>query len=238
MLYCVSSDALPSRGETIVNRSIAILLLSPFIAPHIANAQETVASFSYDSLEGGYHMLSPSTGVFTMQAVDQVGLRTVGDFSRTTSPNGNADFPSGFVSDANVADISLTLNIQVVSSTFATSTGALNITDIDGDTMVTSMSSDIYLLPGGFYFFANSTLAPVQFTSDDGFFNGYNGSWPIDEVLMHSNMTAIPLVFTAPGFFSQDFSQAMGVSGQIVPTPGSAALLVSTGLIALRSRRR
>jgi hypothetical protein len=84
-----------------------------------AQAQTTLASFSYDSLSGAYVAGSPTNGVFTANAVDLPVLRTVGDFNRTVASEGNADFPAGFVTDANLADISISLPVAVTGATTA-----------------------------------------------------------------------------------------------------------------------
>ncbi len=228
-------------------RSIRLLTLLACCTMSCATqAQNTLLSFSYDSLAAQYVPLTPTTGVFTANAVDVAGLRTVGDFYRPIAPSGNADFPSGFLSDANIANISLTMNIHTISDTTAAGYGTLTITDIDGDTFTTPYNCGdpanpdvpgIYLLAPGFYFM-NPSEAPIQITSDDGFFNGYNGSWAVDGLPSQLTFGGIELIVGAPGWFSVPFSDlAVGVSGQVAPSPAGLAVLLVAMMPAARRRR-
>jgi hypothetical protein len=197
---------------------------------------EVVATFSYDSLLGSYDAQGPNQGVFTARAVDQPLLRTVGDFNRTISPEGNADFPAGFVADANLADIFLEMTNTRTSATTFSAVGSLTITDIDGDQFLTGFTGTWYILGPGFAFFNVDSTNNLRLESDDGFFNGYNGSWSIAG-LTNLEWTFNNVIIGGPGF-DQDFSDfAVGVSGYFVPTPPAAAALI-VGLAALGSRRR
>ncbi|MFO0857676.1 MAG: hypothetical protein U0640_10010 [Phycisphaerales bacterium] len=198
----------------------------------MATAQSVTASLSFDQMEASYHVLSPTTGTLTATSVDQIGLRTVGDFSRSVTPRNNADFPQGF------ANINLSLAIQRVSDTFATANGTLTIVDVDGDNFSTTVSSDMYLLAPGFYFFSDSQPAPVQFVTNDGFFNGVSGSWPIDGAMTSAFATILPLGLSAPGFFTEDFSSPLALSGQLIPSPTATPMLLVGTLIIARTRRR
>lgn len=203
-------------------------------------AQTTLASFSYDSLSGAYVAGSPTNGVFTANAVDLPLLRTVGDFNRTVASEGNADFPAGFVTDANLADISISLPVNVTSGTTASSLGgSITITDIDGDSFTASVDGDWYNLGPGFAFF-NGNLTSISFVdvgTQDGLFNGYNGSWQMNLPGNPLEGAIVNLVFGGQ-WFTQSFNDfAVGVSGQVIPTPGVAALLGLGGLVATRRRR-
>jgi len=211
------------------------------IAAGAANAQSTLASFSYDSLSGTYVPSSATTGTFTANAVDITGLRTVGDFNRTIASSGNADFPAGFVTDVNMADISISLPVSVSGGTTASSAlGTITITDIDGDTFTSQVDGDWYLLAPGFYFF-NGNLTNISLADNgvaDGQFNGYNGAWNMTLPGNPLEGAIVNLVFGAPGWFSTGFNDfAVGVSGQIVPAPGVLGLIGLGGLAAARRRR-
>lgn len=219
--------------------SVAALLA---MTAGVAHAQSTLASFSYDSLSGTYVPSGPTTGTFTANAVDLTGLRTVGDFNRTIASSGNADFPPGFVTDVNSADISISLPVSVSGgSTASSALGTITITDIDGDTFQSQVDGDWYLLAPGFYFF-NGNLTNVVLTDNgvqDGQFNGYNGAWNLSLPGNPLEGAIVNLVFGAPGWFSTGFNDfAVGVSGQIVPTPGVLGLMGLGGLAAARRRRR
>jgi hypothetical protein len=207
-----------------------------FAASVQARAADTVVSFSYDSLLAAYDAQGPNQGVFTARAVDQPLVRTVGDFSRTIDPQGNADFPAGFVADANLADIYLEMTNTRTSPTTFSAVGSLTITDIDGDHFLTSFTGTWLILAPGFAFFnADSSLNP-RVESDDGSFDGYNGSWSTAG-LTNLDRVFTQIIFGGPGF-DQDFSDvAIGVSGQFIPTPPAAALLLA-GLVPFTSRRR
>lgn len=218
--------------------SVAALLA---VAAGAAQAQSTLASFSYDSLSGAYVPSGPTTGTFTANAVDLVGLRTVGDFNRTVASSGNADFPAGFVTDVNMADISITLPVSVTGATTAASAvGTITITDIDGDQFTSQVDGDWYLLAPGFYFF-NGNLTNVGLADNgslDGQFNGYNGAWNMTLPGSPLEGAIVNLVFGAPGWFNTAFDEfAVGVSGQIVPAPGVLGLIGLGGLAAARRRR-
>jgi MYXO-CTERM domain-containing protein len=216
--------------------SVAVVAL----AAGMAQAQTTLASFSYDSLSGGYVAASPANGVFTANAVDLPLLRTVGDFNRTVASEGNADFPAGFVTDANAADIMISLPVSVTSGTTASSVGGtITIVDIDGDSFTATVDGDWYNLGPGFAFF-NGNLSGISFTDIgtlDGQFNGYNGSWAMNLPGNPLEGAIVNLVFGGQ-WFTQSFNDfAVGVSGQVIPTPGVAALLGLGGLVATRRRR-
>lgn len=197
---------------------------------------EVVLSFSYDSLKGTYDAQGPDQGVFTARAVDQPLFRTVGDFNRTISPEGNADFPAGFVADANLADIFLEMTNTRTSATTFSAVGSLTITDIDGDQFLTGFTGMWYILGRGFAFFSVESSSNARFESDDGLFNGYNGSWSVVG-LPNLSLTWNQFVFAGPGF-DQDFSDvAAGIFGQLIPTPPAAAIVL-VGLAPLASRRR
>lgn len=218
------------------------LLSALALTSGVAMAQTGLASFSYDSLAGGYTATSASTGVFTANAVNTVALKTVGDFNRTVASTGNADFPAGFVTDPNLADIAITLNVNVLGGGIATGTGTIDITDTDGDVFSATVEGTWYDIAPGFYFF-NGDLTSITLTDNgvaDGAFNGYNGSWLMNLPGNPLTGAIVNLVFgtSNPGFFVNNFNDfAVGVSGQVVPTPGVLALMGLGGLAAARRRR-
>ncbi len=207
-----------------------------FAASVQARAADTVVSFSYDSLLGTYDAQGPNQGVFTARAVDQPLLRTVGDINRTIDPPGNADFPAGFVADANLADIYLEMTNTRTSATTFSAVGSLTITDIDGDQFLAEFTGTWYNLGPGFAFFGADGFINPRFESDDGAFNGYNGSWSLAGFSgLEGNFANIVFGGT---WFDQDSSDfAIGVAGQLIPTPPAAALLLA-GLVPFTSRRR
>lgn len=196
---------------------------------------EVVVAFSYDSLLASYDAQGPDQGVFTARAVDQPLLRTVGDFSRTIDPPGNADFPAGFVADANPADIFLEMTNTRTSATTFSAAGSLTITDIDGDRFMTEFTGTWYILGAGFAFFNTDGLINPRFESDDGVFNGYNGSWSLAGLTgVEGNLLTLG---GGPGFDTDYSDVPLGVAGQLIPTPPAAAIAL-LGLVPLARRRR
>ena len=220
-----------------------ITLLSALaLTSGVAMAQTGLASFSYDSLAGAYTSSSPTTGVFNANAVNTAALKTVGDFNRTISTVGNANFPAGFVTDPNLADIAITMNVNVLGGGLASGAGVISITDTDGDIFSADVTGTWYDIAPGFYFF-NGDLTNITLTdngSSDGAFNGYNGSWLMNLPGNPLTGAIVNLVFgtSNSGFFVVNFNDfAVGVSGQVVPTPGVLALMGLGGVAAIRRRR-
>lgn len=226
---------------------VAVALIALAGAAGAANAQTVLASFSYDSLSGSYVATSATTGNFTANAVNGA-LTTGGFFQRTVATIGTADFPEGFVSDANPADILLAMAINKTSATTADGFGTITITDIDGDTFLATINGvDDPLTPQtegwiqiapGFAAFSGA-LTNVVFTSDDGQFNGYSGGWalPLPADQLEGAIVNL-MIGGGSNFFNTSYSgRAVGVSGQLVPAPGVIALLGLGGLAAGRRRR-
>ncbi len=202
-----------------------------------ANA-EVIASFSLDDLDGSFNL---GTGVFTATAVDTADLRSSGDVSRLINPMGTAFFDPGFVSGADSGNFAISMNVNVTGPNSATATGAMTLTDADGDTVTANISGNFGSVGPGFIFFSG-TLSGFSFNdlgTADGTFNGssggsFNSSFdggPFDGAV-------VQIIFGGTTFFTEDFGgRAVGVSGQVVPTPGALALLGLGGLAMARRRR-
>lgn len=198
-----------------------------------------VASYTYDSLSGSYVVSSPVTGVFTANATSGALLNTVGDFNRILPTSQNASFPAGFVADANPANISLSVNVTVIGLNQALGTGTLTITDIDGDQFTTGLSGIWTRTALGVNF--NAAMVNPAFVDNgalDGTFNGYAGGWSMDFGTQPLTGASVALVISSSGFFNTAFSdRPVGVSGQILPTPGALALGLAGATVVLRRRR-
>ena len=141
---------------------------------------------------------------------------------------------------------SLTMAIDNIDNTAqtATGTGSFTLTDIDGDTITGDMSGNWALI--GSYTTFIGDLSNVQWTTDDNFFNGDDGSddaaVPLDLVTLPpwGNGEGIELTITTnaawvlyDSWSSTKFSSVEAV----VPTP-TAVLLGILGLSAVGIKLR
>lgn len=202
-----------------------------------ANAQVTVASFTFDSLAGNYVATTPSTGQFTARAVDTATLRTVGSFNRINNAT-PAQFNAGFVSGPDVADVLITMNVVRISATTATATGMVIVTDINGDVYRSPISGvwSKNLTGAGF---GGSMTAPVfDSTTGNGLIEGNTGGWApnFGSGPLSGAISLIVLNANASFFTTSYTGEAIGATAQIIPGP--AALAVAGLAAGLAGRRR
>jgi uncharacterized protein (TIGR03382 family) len=234
------------------NSIIALTVAAPALLASTAMAQDPILSFGYTDLNGVFARSGTSgagfgTGLFTANAIDVVispenSLRSGGDVTRLSAPNGTAQFDTGFVSQANSANFALSLSVLNNDGDFADGAGSFTITDLNGDT-VTGSISGTWVRGGLNQTFFNGDLANVQLNniSGDGLFNGNLGSFDLNLGFPGIFEGALVQLFLRPSadFFGTDFSLvSTQVSGEIVPTPGAAALMGLAGVAALRRRRK
>ncbi len=205
-----------------------------------AQADVVLVSATYDDLAGSY---STGTQMFTAVAVDLPALKTSADVSRLVPNTGNAQFEPGFVSKPDSADFSLAISVGALNLDGSRNgSGSFTATDADGDTITGTIAGQWLDLGFGFIAF-NGVLSQV-FVNDngvqDGLFNGsHSGSWDLSLPAASPYSGAlVQLTLGANGFFSRNFTnRATGVTAQIIPTPGSAAL-IGLGGLAMVTRRR
>jgi hypothetical protein len=207
-----------------------------------ASANVVLATLRYDSLSGNYNA---GTQTFNAFAADTGTLRTTGDTARLIGPTpGTASFAPGFVSGVDPADFRLNVTaIPTANPNRRTGAGTFVATDVDGDTISGSIAGT-WIRSSGFIFF-NGALSDVVITPAGAAavnlsFDGNVGGWDLDLLAPQPYSGAIvQLVFNAPNFFSQDFTdRATGVTAQLIPTPGTLALAGLAGLIVGRRRAR
>jgi len=205
-----------------------------------ANAEVVLVSMTFDDLAGSY---STSTGMFTAMAVNTSSLRSSGDVSRLVVPEGTAAFSPGFVSQADQGNFVLSIAVGSLSlSGTRSGLGSFTVTDADGDTITGAINGSWRNLGLGFIAF-DGVLENVYVNDNgaqDGTFNGSNGgAWDLDLNAAEPYTGAlVQLVLGANGFFSSNFTnRATGVTAQIVPAPGSVALLGLGVAIAARRKR-
>ncbi len=224
-----------------IGKSVAALAITAGgLFASAASADVVLVSMSYDDLSGSYSTVS---GNFTALAVDQPNLRSYADVSRLVATPGNASFAPGFVSQADDAAFGLTISVGALNvNNTRNGAGSFTATDANGDTIVGAVNGTWINLGFGFVQF-QGVLTQVFLNDNgiqDGLFNGSNGgSWNLNLPAAAPYTGAlVQLTLGANGFFSRDFTnRATGLSAQIVPTPGTAALLGLGGL-AMVTRRR
>jgi hypothetical protein len=207
-----------------------------------ANA-EIIATVSYHDLAGSFTSSGGGNGAFTAMAVNTANLASAYEASRLVAAQGNASFEAGFVSNPfNPADFAVNLSVVNINATTASGTGTFVATDADGDTMSGDMSG-IWIYGGPGFIFFNGNLSNVVFSDNgaaDGTFDGtesgdFGMAFPSPQPFYGS---VVQLAFGGNNFFQSSFQdRATGGSMQVLPTPGSFALLGMAGL-AVASRRR
>lgn len=218
----------------------ALAVLAGGLLASTAQADVVLLSATYDDLAGSY---STVTQTFTAIAVDSVALKTSADVSRLVPGEGNAEFEPGFVSKPDQADFALSISVGALNFDGSRNgLGTFTSTDADGDTITGVIAGTWENLGFGFIAF-NGVLSQV-FVNDngiqDGLFNGsHAGSWDLNLPAAEPYTGAlVQLTLGANGFFARNFTnRATGVTAQVIPTPGTAALLGLGGL-AMVTRRR
>lgn len=208
-----------------------------------ANA-EVIATMSYDDLAGSYAASSATTGVFTAIAVNTGALQSSYEASRLIPGAGSASFEAGFQSNPfNPADFVISMNVVRINASLATGSGTFTATDRDGDTITGTISGN--WVPVGSLFIAfNGNLSGVSFNDNgaaDGTFDGTEGG---DFALAFNaaqpfvgSMTQL-ITRQGAGFFTGSFAdKATGGAMQIIPSPGSMALIGLGGLMVAGRRR-
>jgi hypothetical protein len=209
-----------------------------------ANA-EVIATMTYDDLAGSYVQSSnPNVGTFTAVAVNTAALQSSYEASRLIAAAGDASFEAGFVSNPfNAADFTMSIAVTRVSGSLATGVGSFTATDRDGDTITGTITGN--WVPVGSLFIAfNGNLSGVSFNDNgaaDGTFDGSEGG---DFALAFNaaqpfvgSMTQL-ITSQGSGFFTRSFSdKATGGAMQIIPSPGSMALIGLGGLMVAGRRR-
>ena len=215
-----------------------LLVVGVVASASVANAA-VIASFRYDSLSGSY---DASTGQFEAHASGTGPLQSTGSVTRLVGTTGTAEFEPGFVAASNPADFRILLSSSATANPNVRSgNGSFEITDADGDKIVGEIIGTWRNSPTSIFF--NGILSNVFVVAGqqtNGTFDGtLQGLFPLAfaEPAPYTG-AVVELVYGAPGFFTQSFSdRVVGVTGQIVPTPGALALVGMGGLVIGRRRR-
>jgi len=208
-----------------------------------ANA-EVIATLSYHDLAGSYvQSANPNVGQFSAVAVNTALLASAYEASRLTPAAGSASFEAGFVTNPlNPADFQLTISVNKISATAATGAGSFTATDADGDT-ITGNISGVWTFGGPGFIFFNANISNVLFNdlnAADGTFDGSEGGDFASAFIAPTPYVGslVQLVFGQNNFFRNSFQdRATGGSLQIIPSPGSVALVGLSGLVLVGRRR-
>lgn len=208
-----------------------------------ANA-DAILTFGYTDLSGQYVGGAPG-GTFTARASALGAIQTSGDVTRLQTPGGDAVFANGFVGLPGFADAVFTISVANKTAFSADGLGTFVLTDVDGDTIDGVIQGTWIRGSQGRTFF-NGNLTQVAIHDNgvqDDQFNGNAGSFQISNLggplpVLRGALVQL-FIRTGVGFFDQSFfNNSTQVSGEIVPTPGAAALAGLAGAVALRRRRR
>ena len=227
-----------SEGDEIVNTKACVFGLVAACGLASTASATVVATFGYSDLRGSYNS---GAGQFTAVAVDNGSFQSAGDVTRLLAPGGTAQFEPGFVSNP---QSNFTLNISVfnIVGNTADGSGSFTATDLNGDRLDGNIRGN-WISPGSGIVFFNGLLTNVVFTSvsGDNNFNSADGGFTLTGLTGNVYSGALVQLFTrvGGGFFNSSFDNVSTlVAGDLVPTPGAAALLGIGGLFALRRNRR
>ncbi len=213
-------------------------LISAFSVLAIATGGSAFAdnlfSFTYSDLDGTY-----DAGSMLFTAADDGN--TNGDVTRIISPGSTAFF-AGTAGDGGFPGLaSFNLETTITNLTATTAdlvSGLLELHDFDGDVISAELSGEWTNVGGSAHF--NGLLTNVTITSDDGLFDGTDGSsfstlFPVDPPF---DGNIINLTFGA-WFSDGSFSNRTTLtSGVVVPEPATLALFAVGGLAFVARRRR
>jgi hypothetical protein len=215
------------------------------IAAMATNASaDAILTFGYTDLSGQY-IGDATGGVFTAAATALGAIQTSGAASRLIGPGeGVASFDTGFVGGADLADAIFTISVFNRTLNRADGAGQFVLTDVDGD-VVTGSIDGVWLRGSNGRTFFNGNLRGVTVVDNgiqDATFNGNSGSWSLAGLggpvpLLEGALVQL-FIRSGVGFFDQSFfNTSTQVAGELVPTPGAAALMSLAGLAAFRRRR-
>jgi hypothetical protein len=201
---------------------------------------DALMSFGFTDLSTAFDV---NTSILSATSVDNGNLSTGGDVTRLIGGGGGtADFGTGFESLGTLGQFDMSMSISNILVDTADGAGNLLITDANGDTISAGISGEWSLVGGVFYVFQGELdNVFVNDLSGDGQFDGPTGGLFSTSFASPQPYTgaAVYLYFGAPGgFFSKGFDGVSGqIAGEVVPGPGTIALLGLGGVVATGRRR-
>lgn len=216
----------------------ALTVLTASLLAVSANA-DVVATYGFTDLEGSY---DSATGTFRAVATDNGNYASSGDVTRIGASTDTAEYAFGFTTRSSFANAVFDIAVSFNNGLTAIGTGSFIITDDDGDTLTGDISG-LWINGGSGFVYFNGSMSDVSFSDNgalDGTFDGPDGGgFGIPVTTANNDDGAIVGLFIKPGnFFLTDFrDRPTQIDGQILPTPGSFALLGIGGLALSRRRR-
>lgn len=204
-----------------------------------ASAQTTVLSWSFSDLSGSYQG-SSAGGSFGAVWNNTAGTGSSGDVTRLAAPSGTALFGVG--SGANVNFSLAVSGINLVTG-IASGNGTFSITGGNGTVLSGLLNGTFTRLgsgPGAGLAFSG-TVSGVSFSNNTTLTGTSGGSFSSD-FSAFGTLTGFGVILTIPNNAGNFFGSSFGPvstqsSGQVIPSPGSIALLGLGGLVAARRRR-
>lgn len=203
-----------------------------------------LVTFTYTNLAGSY-VYNPigDTGQFKAVASSTGALQSDGSVSLVPGFGaGTAVFNPGFTSRT-IADFQIDISFFARVGNMASGNGSFTIKDVVGNTLSGELAGD-WVIFGGAVFFngairnANFTPVPTALLPFTGETGSFGMGAPIAVQPLNGSIVQIFLATPASSNMDNDFRLvSTGVAGQLVPTPGSLALLGLGGLLAARRRR-
>jgi hypothetical protein len=230
-----------------INRSrLSAAALAAIVAGGAVSASaDVILTLTYDDLAGSFAYVANRTGTFSAVAVNTAQLQSAGQVSRLVPGLGNASFEAGFATNPlSAADFGLTISVApAVNPNQALGNGTFTATDNDGDT-ITGTISGTWVYGGPGFIFFNGSLTNVMLNdlgAADGTFDGSeSGDFDMDfsPAVSPFEGAIVQLVFGGANFFTSGFAdRATNINMQVVPTPGSVALMGLAGLTLVGRRR-
>jgi hypothetical protein len=143
--------------------------------------------------------------------------------------------------------LSLWMDLANITANTATAIGGFTITDIDGDTIAGDLTGNWALI--GDYPSFSGAMSDIQWTTDDGFFNGNDGSddasMPLDFASGPPwNGTIIELTTGHTSWFLNPWGDPLvakvggGIQGVVVPVPAAVLLgILGLGAVSIKLRK-
>ncbi|QYU66874.1 hypothetical protein J4558_18185 [Leptolyngbya sp. 15MV] len=207
-----------------------------------ASAQTTVLSWAFSDLDGTYVGNAATGGTFTASWNPTIGTGSSGDITRLAPSVDTALFAQGSASNIT---FSLTVGVPDLVNGTATGWGSFefdNGSPATGNRLSGSINGTFTRLTSGpaTGVVFTGTVTGVSFLNSNPL-AGTTGSFSSD-FSQFGPLSGFGILLTIPSLTSNFFESSFGpvstqANGQLIPSPGSMALLGLGGLLIARRRR-